>query len=601
MNSDINDLDLGATIRGFAVGQKLFDRYTLQSIIGRGGMGVVWLARDEQLERQVALKFLPDLLLVDQAALDELKHETKRSLELTHHHIVRIYNFEQDSHAACISMEYVDGLNLSALRVQKETRVFEVNELAPLVVQLCDALEYAHDTANIVHRDLKPANLMVNSRGDLKITDFGISRSLSDSVTMLTRQSTSGTLLYMSPQQLNGERVSPLDDIYSLGATIYDLLTSKPPFYGGSIEKQVHEKIPRSMAERRKELEIASKTPIPAHWEETIAEALAKDPAQRPQSARELSQQLVDRAAPIRKTKREKLMVPVSAGGAASQGSKVSRRAVIMSMAGMAILVAAIGITMSIVRRPTSVPANESSKPSFTATVAPTPAPVPVTGRIIVNTIPAGASVYVDGADQGRSPLVIENVAEGIHRLRVEADGWEDASLIAEVKPGATVDMGTLHLTAKPTPAPTQAAATYSPPPPLPETTSPPQPEYDYRGFVLQHLQKCTNGDVSGIVADYADSVDYYENGMVTPSFIAKDRRKYMSSWPTLSIQMTSPVSYDTSNAPHIRVNFSYTFEARNGRKVSRGQTDNTWFLLQTPTGLKIASEKQTITNRSRR
>ena len=161
--------------------------------------------------------------------------------------------------------------------------------------------------------------------------------------------------------------------------------------------------------------------------------------------------------------------------------------------------------------------------------------------------------------------------------------------------------MGTLHLTAKPTPAPTQAAATYSPPPPLPETTSPPQPEYDYRGFVLQHLQKCTNGDVSGIVADYADSVDYYENGMVTPSFIAKDRRKYMSSWPTLSIQMTSPVSYDTSNAPHIRVNFSYTFEARNGRKVSRGQTDNTWFLLQTPTGLKITSEKQTITNRSRR
>jgi len=157
MNSDINDLDLGATIRGFAVGQKLFDRYTLQAIIGRGGMGVVWLARDEQLERQVALKFLPDLLLVDQAALDELKHETKRSLELTHHHIVRIYNFEQDSHAACISMEYVDGLNLSALRVQKETRVFEVNELAPLVVQLCDALEYAHDTANIVHRDLKPA------------------------------------------------------------------------------------------------------------------------------------------------------------------------------------------------------------------------------------------------------------------------------------------------------------------------------------------------------------------------------------------------------------------------------------------------------------
>jgi len=600
MNSDINDLDLGATIRGFAVGQKLFDRYTLQSIIGRGGMGVVWLARDEQLERHVALKFLPDLLLVDHAALDELKHETKRSLELTHHHIVRIYDFEQDSHAACISMEYVDGLNLSALRVEKETRVFEVNELAPLVIQLCDALEYAHDTANIVHRDLKPANLMVNSRGDLKITDFGISRSLSDSVTMLTRQGTSGTLLYMSPQQLNGERISPLDDIYSLGATIYDLLTSKPPFYGGSIEKQLHEKIPRSMAERRTELEIASNTPIPAHWEETIAAALAKDPAQRPQSARELSQRLIDRAAPIRRTKREKMIVPVRAADTASRGSKVSRRAIIIAIAGMAVFAAAVAITMSILRRPAPVSANDSSKPSITNTVATTPVPTPVTGRVIVNTIPAGASVYIDGADQGRSPLIIENVAEGLHRLRVEADGWEPVSLIAEVKPGATVDTGTLHLTAKPTPAPTPAAATYSPTP-LPTATTVPQPVYDYREFVLQHLQKCTKGDVSGIVEDYADSVDYYEDGVVTRSFIAQDRRKYRSSWPTLSIQMTSPISYDTSNATYVRVSFSYTFEARNGRKMSRGQADNTWSLLQTPTGLKITSEKQTITNRSRR
>ena len=147
-----------------------------------------------------------------------------------------------------------------------------------------------------------------------------------------------------------------------------------------------------------------------------------------------------------------------------------------------------------------------------------------------------------------------------------------------------------------PTPTPT---ATYSPSS-LPETTTT-QAAYDYRRFVLQHLQKCSNGDVSGIVADYADSVDYYENGRVTPSFIAQDRRKYVSSWPMVSIQLTSPINYDASTAPSVRVSFSYTFEARNGRKVSRGTADNVWFVLQTPTGLKITSEKQTVTNRSRK
>src|SRR6266480_1860355 len=164
----MDELDLGQTIRGFATGQKLFDRYTLKAVLGRGGMGIVWRAFDEQLERDVALKFLPELLVLDQAAMDELKRETKRSLELTHHHIVRIYDFAQDSRSACISMEYVDGQTLSALRVEKENKVFEVDEIKPWVEQLCEPLAYAHERARVVHRDFKPSNLMLNSRSELK-------------------------------------------------------------------------------------------------------------------------------------------------------------------------------------------------------------------------------------------------------------------------------------------------------------------------------------------------------------------------------------------------------------------------------------------------
>src|ERR1700742_3478618 len=113
-DASLPDLDLGATVRGFNADQQIFGRYRLRRVLGRGGMGIVWLARDEKLGREVALKFLPDLVLHDRLALDQLKHETNRSLELTHPHIVRVYDFVEDADSAvAISMEFVDGQNLS--------------------------------------------------------------------------------------------------------------------------------------------------------------------------------------------------------------------------------------------------------------------------------------------------------------------------------------------------------------------------------------------------------------------------------------------------------------------------------------------------------
>jgi serine/threonine protein kinase/Tfp pilus assembly protein PilF len=281
-----------ATSREFGSGQKVFGRYTLIKILGRGGMGIVWLARDEELEREVALKFLPDLMIQDHAVFDQLKRETKRCLELTHPHIVRIHDFIHDERSGCISMEYVDGETLSNLRAEKEQKVFEPNEIATWTSQLCDALDYAHNRAKVVHCDLKPANLMVNQRGDLKISDFGIARSLGDSASRLTaEQGRSGTLVYMSPQQFNGERCTHLDDIYSLGASIYELLSSKPPFYSGNIDRQICERVAPSMTERRKELDIEPAF-VPQVWEDAVAACLAKDPSRRPQSAAEVAQRL---------------------------------------------------------------------------------------------------------------------------------------------------------------------------------------------------------------------------------------------------------------------------------------------------------------------
>ena len=285
----IPDLDLGATVRGFVDGQKLFNRYTLRKVLGRGGMGVVWLARDERLAQDVALKFLPDTVRLDLAAADELKHETRRSLKLTHHHIVRIYDFAENDYTSAVAMEYVDGATLSALRIARPGKVFETADLGNWVRELCEALEYAHQWAKIVHRDLKPANLMVTAGGELKITDFGIARSISDSMSKMSmRPSTSGTLVYMSPQQALGQKATPLDDVYSLGATLYELLTGKPPFYSGNIQHQLDNVEPPTIAARRLELGVAG-APVPEAWEKTIAACLAKNPAERPQGVREVA------------------------------------------------------------------------------------------------------------------------------------------------------------------------------------------------------------------------------------------------------------------------------------------------------------------------
>jgi parallel beta-helix repeat protein len=279
----MDDLDLGATIKGFSPGQKVFNRYTLKKILGRGGMGVVWLARDDELERDVALKFLPEVVAMDQQSLYELKRETRRSLELTHPHIVRIYDFVQDSRMAAISMEYVAGDTLAARKLAQPNRCFNAEQLGEWLGQLAGALDYAHHKAQVVHRDLKPSNLMIDARGDLKIADFGIAASVSDSVSRVSQQAgSSGTPVYMSPQQMMGEKPAVADDVYALGATLYDLLTGKPPFHSGNIMMQVINKAAPDLNERR---QAAGAAPVSAVWAQTIAACLAKEPSGRPLKA----------------------------------------------------------------------------------------------------------------------------------------------------------------------------------------------------------------------------------------------------------------------------------------------------------------------------
>ncbi|NJM54692.1 MAG: serine/threonine protein kinase [Verrucomicrobiae bacterium] len=254
-------------------------------------MGVVWLARDNRLDEGVALKFLAGEISHDTEALADMRRETLKSRRLSHPNIIRIHDLhEAPDEAPFISMEYIEGKPLNVLKTEQPQSLFSWEYLRPLVQELCAALDYAHGQ-KIIHRDLKPGNMMVTADGTLKLADFGIAASASDSMSRLTRNmGSSGTPAYMSPQQMSSQSPKVSDDIYALGATLYELLTSKPPFYRGDIYRQVKEEPPAPLDARLADLELTND--IPEDVGSLIMACLAKDPEQRPASARAVAEWL---------------------------------------------------------------------------------------------------------------------------------------------------------------------------------------------------------------------------------------------------------------------------------------------------------------------
>ncbi len=495
-------------VSGFKGGQKVLNRYRLERILGQGGMGVVWLARDEELERDVALKFLPEIVVNDRASLNELKKETRRSLELTHPHIVRTYDFVQDSSVAGISMEYVDSDTLRNLRIDQPDGVFQTGQLGDWTRHLCSALDYAHTQAGIVHRDLKPANLMINRKSQLKVTDFGISRSIVETVTQMTMQTgVSGTLVYMSPQQLSGDSASPLDDVYAIGATLYELLTTRPPFYAGDIPGQIHNKIPPSVAERRASLGIPPGEIAP-EWEETVAACLAKDPAQRPQSAAEIAARLGLQETATFTARPTGSIAPVLAPVAAAAGAKAAFRpgssGPATSPATAAAPVAASPVSPAWAAHPAvaalladrrrlalvgggllaalvvlflilhSVSSGRAEAERQRREVAARQLAIEqqnaeyrrqaeerqaadqrrmvaerlanAHGTLTVNTDPPGALVQI-GSQQGRSPYSFENLKVGEAQVQISMDGFESKTITAHVEENRALSTDTVTLT----------------------------------------------------------------------------------------------------------------------------------------------------------
>jgi len=281
--SDPADPEINEETRRLLVaGQRVFGRFWLEKILGRGGMGVVWKARDEMLEKDVALKFILEAHAQNPDAVAGLKRETRRCQDLRHPGIVAIFDLHHEEDILAVSMEYVQGDTLATQRIWRTTGCFDPADILPWLDQLGAALTYAHNEARVVHRDLKPANIIVTPNGRLKIMDFGISQPLSETLAGTAGLGGGGvTPPYGSPQQLMGESARIADDVYSLGATLYDLLTSRPPFFRGQIDLQVMTVVPPMLSVRRQDLGCSG-ADIPAEWERIIAACLAKEPKDRP-------------------------------------------------------------------------------------------------------------------------------------------------------------------------------------------------------------------------------------------------------------------------------------------------------------------------------
>ena len=206
-------------------------RYSLDREIGRGGMGAVWLGRDEVLGRPVALKRIGLLPGADRTDLARAEREARLSARLNHPHVVAVFDFvvDADDDARWLVMEYVEGSTLAQL-VRKRGRL-SPDDAAPLLAQVADALVAAH-AAGIVHRDVKPSNILVDPSRRVKLSDFGIARVTADPSLTQTGL-VIGSPTYLAPEVATGGKGGEAGDVWSLGATLFFVLSGRPPYEAG--------------------------------------------------------------------------------------------------------------------------------------------------------------------------------------------------------------------------------------------------------------------------------------------------------------------------------------------------------------------------------
>ena len=458
-------------------------KYKVERLLGKGGMGAVFLAQDLTLERVVAIKVLPPDISMDEHIVKRFQQEAKTAAKLDHTNIIPIYRVESDGGLNYFVMKYIEGTSLEDVLDEKQP--LAIDYVQRVVWEAACALGHAHQRG-VVHRDVKPANIMFDHDGRVMLTDFGISKALQAASGFTGTGMIIGTPHYMAPEQAKGGTVDGRADQYSLAVVAYRMITGELPYTGDSVHtilyKHIFEEVPRMSGKR---------VGTPEFLSMAIARALAKEPDQRYPTMEEFATAVWPEqpvAAPTkgaagasrsqrRPPPRPRTAsadaptevttaptTPIPRAGLTIPAEKKKRSSVGLVVGAVVLVAAGVGGYLALGKKPqASQPpaAPPVTAPAETLRVAtqpppppppprrgdprrtaPPPAPPTAPGRaqgfVSINSNPPG-NLFIDGRDLGPVPVIEEPVSAGRHTIRVERPGFKTKTEVIDVPANNTI------------------------------------------------------------------------------------------------------------------------------------------------------------------